>query len=266
MVIQSQTVLKGYQSLEISEPLWLSILRLLFSLLRPAAVAVSEDYRKMFDAEHAKAFPGEELPAVNLVVPEFEHFVADMEDVRHQMSKADTSDYEVVNASLRVARTAENSGRLTIRRAVDELTQKYIDKGFSESDARAFAADDERRRVRGSTMPQGRIIGWARVPTGKETCGFCWMLASRGPVYGSAESGGAKHVSGDPVAADYTGGWHTGCDCKVVPVFNLDDWQGRNRYLAAEELWKESTVGFHGKEAVNAFRRAVERGELENYL
>lgn len=48
---------------------------------------------------------------------------------------------------------------------------------------------------------------YARVPSGSETCDFCTMLASRGPVYRTERSAGA---------IDH---WHANCDCRVVPVF-----------------------------------------------
>ena len=51
-------------------------------------------------------------------------------------------------------------------------------------------------------------VRYARVPTGKETCGFCLMLASRGFDYKSKQSAG------------WTGGafnrFHDRCDCRVV--------------------------------------------------
>lgn len=46
-------------------------------------------------------------------------------------------------------------------------------------------------------------VRWARVPTGRETCGWCYMLAARGFDYRSRESADA--------------GKHVGCDCVVVP-------------------------------------------------
>lgn len=49
---------------------------------------------------------------------------------------------------------------------------------------------------------------YARVPTGAETCEFCIMLASRGPVYHTEETAGAY---------DH---YHAHCDCMVVPFFN----------------------------------------------
>ena len=50
-------------------------------------------------------------------------------------------------------------------------------------------------------------VRYARVPTGEETCEFCIMLASRGPVYLTFDSaGGDDH-------------FHPHCDCRIVPFF-----------------------------------------------
>lgn len=43
---------------------------------------------------------------------------------------------------------------------------------------------------------------YARVPTGRETCGYCYMLASNGWYYKTAQAAGA--------------GSHDGCDCMVM--------------------------------------------------
>ncbi len=49
-------------------------------------------------------------------------------------------------------------------------------------------------------------IWWARVPSGAETCGFCFMLSTRGFDYESEFSaGGAGHK------------FHLHCDCIIVP-------------------------------------------------
>lgn len=47
---------------------------------------------------------------------------------------------------------------------------------------------------------------WARVPSGAETCAFCLMLASRGPVYLSEESAGRMRK------------YHGHCDCVPTPI------------------------------------------------
>lgn len=52
-------------------------------------------------------------------------------------------------------------------------------------------------------------VRWARVPSGKETCGFCVMLASRGFDYKTKESAGYTGLSWNR--------FHRFCDCRVVP-------------------------------------------------
>lgn len=51
---------------------------------------------------------------------------------------------------------------------------------------------------------------YARIPSGREPCAFCLVLASRGAVYGSREAAG-----GDK--------YHTKCRCVPTPVRSEDD-------------------------------------------
>lgn len=81
---------------------------------------------------------------------------------------------------------------------------------------------------------------WMRVPQGRETCAFCRMIASRGPVYGSELSalavvgrgkttrlgargrrGGGVRARGKQALGDK---YHGGCDCAVVFVNGPDDY------------------------------------------
>lgn len=52
---------------------------------------------------------------------------------------------------------------------------------------------------------------YARVPQGEKTCDFCIMLASRGPIYHTAESAGAFTK------------FHYHCDCRIVPVWDSSE-------------------------------------------
>lgn len=58
-------------------------------------------------------------------------------------------------------------------------------------------------------------IGYARIPSGKEPCAFCWMLASRGPVYGTARA--AKF-------GDDGEKYHTKCYCEPTPMRGPQDY------------------------------------------
>ncbi|MGW3888898.1 VG15 protein [Micromonospora chokoriensis] len=49
---------------------------------------------------------------------------------------------------------------------------------------------------------------WARVPSGRTTCAFCRLLASRGAVYHSEETAGGL-----------ANGYHGECDCVPTPVW-----------------------------------------------
>lgn len=79
------------------------------------------------------------------------------------------------------------------------------------SKANDHVARAANRTIAGNAdRPRDRKAGmrYARVPTGRETCGFCLMLASRGFVYATRRSAGD------------TGGmfnyYHDRCDCRVV--------------------------------------------------
>lgn len=95
--------------------------------------------------------------------------------------------------------------------------------------------------------PQAK--GWARVVR-PGACYFCRMLATRGARYRSEESANFRAHT----RYDGKGGV---CRCTVEPL-----WVGRYEppahVRADQQLWSEATDGLSGREAVNAFRAAVE--------
>ena len=70
-------------------------------------------------------------------------------------------------------------------------------------------ANAHRETVMGSALADPRAEGWARFARGAETCGFCYMLTSRGAVYTDKTA---------------TFGTHDNCDCGAGPV-----WKGDRR-------------------------------------
>lgn len=79
-------------------------------------------------------------------------------------------------------------------------------------------------------------VKYARIPTGLETCGFCFMLASRGFVYNSAGLAGLN------------GGYHSNCDCVIVPQKEgLDDDMQVEGYYPSElkEKYKQARLLFN---------------------
>lgn len=90
-----------------------------------------------------------------------------------------------------------------------------------------------------------RATGWSRV-TDSDPCAWCAMLASRGPVYKSAQTAGDPRQGGNR--------YHDHCACQAWPAFTLDEpFVGIAESLYRD--WRTQTKGTGGKNAVNAFRR-----------
>lgn len=107
--------------------------------------------------------------------------------------------------------------------------------------------------------------GWARVLTGAESCGWCAMLASRGPVYESKK--GATKTSTRTYRGQQYDEWHLGCDCIAVPVFrgHEKDWEGYAEYKKLEKLWGSTTKDASGKGKLRAFDRAFAKEDSKAY-
>lgn len=233
-----------YRNTALSVGLWYQLLQILFPIVLRARQRSAELAREFYDSQRELHHP--DLPRHPMFLADYrlEWFVEAMEPARAELSKPGASDYAVERVALRAMKEVENAGRRTLLRPVeDESVQDPV------------------------------VKGWARVATGRETCGFCMMLVSRGPVYRSAAGAGldtddttAQQLidDGDTEAMNkLMKRWHEGCDCKVVPVFNRAEWPGREAYLRAERIWRDVTKGYKGRDAMNAFRRAIERGDVD---
>lgn len=253
---------------------WLAFLQAIFSVVRNQAMQAARLAREFYDSERQRQVPGVPMNPVNLAQLSFENFVRDMEPARKLASKPDFSPDLVV---ARVARTVENGARRTMIRAVENPDPDLDPHVDNDVVADPDKPPEPKRSSKDKQAAQlvKLVKGWARVPTGRETCGFCWMLASRGPVYTSSGTAGAKgsqksvirKVADGSFSSDDMDKWHPGCDCKVVPVFKLDDWAGKDKYEAAWKVWKDEIQGkYSGKDALNEYRRLVERGEIQKIL
>lgn len=116
-----------------------------------------------------------------------------------------------------------------------------IGRSMSSGSAMRHALDGGRQTVTDTIAIDDRALGWARTVSG-HPCGFCAMLASRGPVYRD-----------DTVGFDA----HDHCSCGAEPIYHQDAaWpSGARQY---QTLWNETTAGLSGADARNAFRQAVE--------
>jgi hypothetical protein len=130
---------------------------------------------------------------------------------------------------------------------VVEQTQKAVARAVSR-----HAQEPARETVQEAADDAGEEIGWARMLTGPKSCGFCAMLASRGPVYRSDKS--AMFRGGASADA-----YHDGCDCVAVLVRKGVPWEGQQSHKVLEKLWEATGGKFSGKDARNAFRREWDR-------
>lgn len=103
----------------------------------------------------------------------------------------DTTDYRKVEERIRyLARELANGDDQKFKDDVADVTGYFV---------RRSAQDNMIENCKDAK------VRFARVPSGLETCPFCFMLASRGFVYWSEESAGGQHS------------FHPHCTCTVVP-------------------------------------------------
>lgn len=106
----------------------------------------------------------------------------------------------------RIDRDSRYLAGLIESRGMEEFARRLASKARDHvlfSANRTMGANAARERDRESGMR------YARVPSGRETCGFCLMLASQGFVYSSAKAAGQR---GGPYNS-----FHSHCDCAVMP-------------------------------------------------
>lgn len=239
-----------FQAAEIPQETWIDLLGFVYPQVERARRESAVLGRAFYDSQRELHIGTRR--DIWLASYSFEEFVNRMEPARAQYSEPFASEQSLAQVAMRAAKEVEDGWRRTMIRAVQE------DEAIAE-----LAADLDDARYR---------VGWARVATGRETCGFCMMLVSRGPVYLSAQSAGlnASDTKADQLLERSDTAsldalmtrWHPGCDCRVVPVYDAEDWVGRAAYQRAEALWRKVTKGYSGRDALNAFRRAVESGEI----
>jgi hypothetical protein len=111
-------------------------------------------------------------------------------------------------------------------------------------------------------LRDNRAIGYLRVTAG-DPCAFCAMLASRGPVYKSADTAAGGRWS----EKDQSFEVHDACQCTTEAMYDHKaEWPGRAKEF--QQMWNDSTGeareaglighGTSSRDALNAFRRKME--------
>ncbi|GAA2812862.1 hypothetical protein [Saccharopolyspora taberi] len=218
-------LLSPFRAQALTEQQYNVLLGQMYDLVDDARRESAKAAREFFDTQWNAELPDADTPDVDLAAYRPEWFEAAMRPLKPQLTSRNTPRETIARASQVATKEAENGGRRTIIRAVE--TNK-------------------------------RLVGWARYDPEPPTCAFCLMLISRGPVYTSESAANYKTRKAKTYRGNDRETFHPGCTCKVVPVFSRDRWEGRDQYRDAEKLWQDATRGWSGKNALNAFRRAVE--------
>ena len=293
---------KFFLSIPLTPKDWLGLLQLLWPAVKQGRDESAELARTFYDQQRDLWHPEVPNIARELEQYEFSWFVQDMEPARKAVSRAEAPPQALEALQLQVQRSVENGGRRQIIHTVqadfqlDEVPQPDepaeqkvgLDVFWDEIDKQIAVAKSP-SLVRGG----GAVRGWARVATGAETCSWCLMLVSRGPVYESARKAGLNADDPDILTADDAvnaamNEWHPGCDCKVVPVFHETKWVGaeaadralqfwikagkratkeleanpdKKYYSFKERRWKKTT---DNRETINQLRQMIESGEIKS--
>ena len=268
---------------------WRKLLEALFPLVAQQRTASAMSARRFYDAQRRINFPTVLQHDIELPATTWDGFVQAMEPARREVVKqvrmsAAKGDPVVPDkiarpVVLQTAKVVQDAGRDTIVKAAEtDQIPDVVDK--SEQELKDAVRIEKRATWGGNTydveVPDKptrkdldtdyakaatKIVGWARVATGDETCGWCWMLVSRGPVYTDAASAGLDNPVDDIDALEVLGTtngrqdlktlevaarghmteWHPGCDCIAVPVFDRNNWVGRDTRLRALEDWKAAS-------------------------
>lgn len=131
--------------------------------------------------------------ASELALDLFEEIVVDGYGLEADTIIEDVIDPDMIEGGVRYsARQLVDGDTEAFTRDVADLTRYYIKRSAMETMERNCHRNDLR---------------YARVPSGRETCAFCFMLSSRGFVYRSEQTAGHAHA------------YHENCDCVIVPGF-----------------------------------------------
>lgn len=230
-------------ALSLSE--WVKLMQIMFPAAAQFRERAADLAREFYDSQRSEYHP--ELPRHDVLKEhyEFEWFLKNMEPVRKRFSQPNVPESVTAEFTFRFVREVETAGRRQIIHAVES------DEGVAEKVE--SQPPRERQRIldyKGQPVQyESELVqGWARVATGLETCAWCLMLVSRGPVYRSAQRAGSLYDSettlrllqDDEQVEEMMNEWHIGCDCKVVPVFDKQDWPGKDAQERALQLWTDA--------------------------
>ena len=263
---------------------WVQFLGDVWPAVRAARSDAAFSARRFYDAERLRVLGLDKFP-LDLQPTNFQTFVQNMEPVRVRFSQKDAPEASATQLGGLVVREVRNAGRGQIIRSVKEdepldnlvSLQERDHPEKHEFDQAKFLEEAGREDLKPSEIdsidPADRIVrGWARVATGLETCEWCLMLVSRGPVYLTAKLAGSRLTDDTALRMDAAGTdttaaikqWHPNCDCKVVPVFKISKWKDRHAWKNAEDAWISAqleAIDLQEKEPDRVHKRGKNKGK-----
>ena len=117
-------------------------------------------------------------------------------------------------------------------REMGSAARFYAERGANATMVETAKKQDRENRRSKRTGARTHGVTFARVPQGATTCGFCFMLASRGFVYLTEESAGEFDK------------FHKNCDCRIMPGYPGMELEGYD-WAGMYSRWKqcEDTIG-----------------------
>lgn len=145
--------------------------------------------------------------------------------------------------SSRLSQHVEDAARQTMVRSVEDYRDPATEADEEHYSYAALRGTDDDADGWDRELRESQARSWARVLTGAENCAFCVMLASRGPIYETAESAGriaASDLFREAGAVGWANSYHPGCDCLVVPIYDYNSWPGRDQFGELRKFYKRT--------------------------
>lgn len=284
-------LLRPYLPLELKPRDWYQILRNIFPTVQRYRRQSSANARAFYDSERAQFIRRQRntVPILGRDVMDLD-LLGDLQDLRDSEipDVLIDDDIDFDNEPERHPIFLAEYEEPWLREALEPVRDDFLPETADQKDLEKVVHRVVKEVKNGGRQTQVRatrsdqlVQGWARVEGGGESCAFCTMLISRGPVYLEANTAGFgapnnvaairiwerfERTGDDTALMALMNRYHANCDCRVVPVFDRQDWPGRDAYLEAEQLWKESTKGYAGRDALNALRRSMGDGYKQGSL
>lgn len=222
--------------------------RALASAIREAGDLSTDNARRRLEAtleRHVRASARQTIIDAVEDAPAGVDLADGLEDLEEDLGGFPEEDREEIRKDAERARKKAERSSSNLAEALEEATrrvQSALDD-LEESDLKVPSNGGQ---------PGSKLVhpfAWARVVnvSDKGPCGFCAILASRGPVYSSAERAGQRVDK-----------FHDNCRCDVVPVYTSKDWPGKDDHIYYANIYKE--VAGLGQEKTRTAMDNIVRG------